>query len=120
MKNENLVSEEKQIFSDNYAEPIVKYARQLQRKQSMLKNTLASLDGCVAKEPNKKKGIEFNYCEIFMNAFIATYYMHVYLPLSFKAIDLLFSCLSCMHACMQIIFRKNFLKMRLRLISYFT
>ena len=97
MKNENLVSKEKQIFSDNYAEPIVKYTRRLQRKQSMLKNTLASLDGCVAKEPNKKKGIEFNYCEIFMNAFIATYYMHVYLPLSFKAIDLLFFCLSCMH-----------------------
>lgn len=99
MKNENLVSEEKQIFSDNYAEPIVKYARQLQRKQSMLKNTLASLDGCVAKEPNKKKGIEFNYCEIFMNAFIATYYMHVYLPLSSNwSAVFLFIMHACMHA----------------------
>ena len=54
MNNPNTVNHSKELFSDKYAEAILKIAKTLTQKPPFVKNTLNDLDMWVGKEPTKK------------------------------------------------------------------
>jgi hypothetical protein len=65
MNNPNTVNHSKELFSDKYAEAILKIAKTLTRKPPFVKNTLNDLDMWVGKEPTKKR-CTYIYHEIYI------------------------------------------------------